>query len=276
MCRLFGYLGVRGASVAPWILETSTCLRAQANARPEQLQSDGWGVAWIDEHRKARLARGIHGAYEPEEAEHFSAAARAARGPLVLAHLRKASNPMNLPHERLIALENTQPFTYNGYLFAHNGSIPLPAETRPHLDRFEKQVRGVNDSEVLFWLLVKHVEAVGDPLTAYRRARDELVAVWNSAPPPRPTFPYTGLNVLFSRGANELWAFASSLGEHGTGLLDLHRPYYEMAYRADAKELLVASEPLENGTEGWKSLPTGTYLSARVDHGLLSLETGSL
>lgn len=262
--------------MTPWILESPTSLRAQANAREDQMQSDGWGIAWIDRSRKPHVERGIHGAYQSEEAGRFSAAAEAARGPLVVAHLRKASNPMNLPHDRLIAIENTQPFTHEGYLFAHNGSIPLPGETRPRLGEFERNVRGVNDSEVLFWLLVKHAESIGEPLTAFRKAREDLVAVWESSPPPRPTYPYTGLNVLFSRGPNELWAFASSMGEHGTGILDTHRPYYEMAYRADAKQLVVGSEPFENGAAAWNSLPAGRYLSARIDHGLVSLETGSI
>lgn len=275
MCRLFGLLGNSVTPADPWLLFTDRSLLRQSNVSPETAQKDGWGIAWFDASRNVRLEKGAAGAYRPGEVERFTQAARESRGPLVLGHLRHASNPMDLPPERLLGLENSQPFVHGSTLFAHNGSIPFPRETRTKLGRFEPRVKGVNDSEVLFWLLVRHIEETGDPLRAYAETVQDLEEVWNAqgAPPPGP---YSGLNVLISRGPNELWAFCRYLGEHGTGLLDTTRPYYEMTYAADAKQLVVGSEPFDTKRRDWVSLPNGHYLFAQATHGLVALQTGEL
>lgn len=275
MCRLFGLLGSPVTPAEPWLVSTDRSLLAQSNADPEKLQPDGWGIAWYPKTRNPRLIRGVGGAFEPGERERYVAAARAARGPVVLGHLRHASNPMNLPHRRLIGPENSQPFSSDSYLFAHNGSIPLPAETRPSLGKFEERLKGVNDSEVLFYLLVRYVEELGDPLGAYARAVDELVRVWR-AHGRTGSVPYSGLNVLFTRGPNELWAFCHWHGDHGGGLMDPHRPYYQMAYTTDTKQLIVGSEPFDSTRPDWHPLANGSYLFAHVQHGLVATKTGPI
>ena len=259
----------------PWLISTDRSLLAQSNANPAMLQPDGWGIAWYPATRSPRIVRGVGGAYEPGERERFVGAARRARGPVVIGHLRHASNPMNLPQRRLIGPENSQPFGHASYLFAHNGSIPHPAETRPRLGKFEEHVQGVNDSEVLFYLLVRHLETLGDPLAAYARTVQDLVEVHRDHGRPGQ-LPYTGLNVLFSRGPNELWAFCHWQGEHGGGLADTHRPYYQMTYATDTKQLVVGSEPFDSTRNDWRSLTNGSYLLAHVQAGLVATKTGPI
>lgn len=273
MCRLFGLLGSPTTPADPWLLTTDRSLLRQSNAAPDRQQRDGWGLAWYTESRTPHLEKGVEGAFA--EVEQFTRSARAARGPVVVGHLRHASNPMGLPRERLLGLENSQPFRDRGYLFAHNGHLPLPRETRPLLGPYEGKVRGVNDSEVLFWLLLRHVEAIGDPVGAYAATVADLLRVWEDGGRSTPE-PYSGLNVLFTRGPNELWAFCHWRGEHGTGLMDPGRPYYEMAYVADAKQCLVGSEPFDSSRRDWKNLGNGEFLVARVLQGLVTVETGRI
>ncbi len=273
VCRLFGLLGNPMTPADPWLVATDRSLLAQSNATPETRQPDGWGIAWYSEKRIPRIEKGVRGAFE--ERERFTDASRAARGPAVLGHLRHASNPMNLPRDRLIGLENSQPFVYRNFLFAHNGHIPHPRETRPLLGRYETFVQGVNDSEVLFWLLVRHVEELGDPVAAYAETVRELLQVWEENGGTTPT-PYSGLNVLFTRGPNELWAFCHWLGEHGSGLLDRSRPYYQLAYVTDAKQCVVGSEPFDSKRRDWRDLGNGQFLVARNVQGLVTVETGTI
>jgi hypothetical protein len=275
MCRLFGLLGNGVTPAEPWLLDTDRALLNQSNVTAEEAQTDGWGIGWFTERRTTRVEKGIGPASSPEEVDRFRAAARGAHGPLAIAHLRKASNPMGLPKERLIALENCQPFIHGSTMFAHNGMIPFPRETRAFLGEYEPMVRGVNDSEVLFWLLVRHLESDPDPVQAFAGTIADLVRVWREKGSPGGG-PYTGLNVLFSRGPNELWAFCQSLGEHGTGLLDRTRPYYQMTYLADAKQLVVGSEPFDSTRSDWRTLPNGHYLYAQSSHGLVAVKTGVL
>lgn len=262
MCRLFGLLSSRVESAEPWLVKHERSLLAQSNVTPEVAQRDGWGVGWFTSTGRTVVVKGVHGAFEEGEVERFRDAAKAAEGPLVIGHLRHASNPMNLPRERLLALENSQPFENHTTLFAHNGSIPFPTETRPLLGVHEPKVRGVNDSEVLFWLLVRHAEENHDPLNAYVHAVEDLVRVWMGLG--RPAIPpYSGLNVLFAPSPDDLWAFCLWTGDHGTGLFDDSRRYYEMAYHAEPHRVVVGSEPFDLTAGTWKSLESGTYLHAR-------------
>lgn len=264
MCRLFGQLTGRPAPAEEWLVRADRSLLAQSNTAPERAQSDGWGIGWMDDEGRARVEKGPGGAYAPGERERFVAAAGAADGPLVLGHLRHASNPLNLPHERLIAVENSQPFGSHTMLFAHNGMIPFPNETRPLLGRLEPKVRGVNDSEVLCWLLERNVEETQDVPGAYARTVEDLVRVWQGLH--RPSVPpFSGLNVVYARGPDELWAFCLWTGDHGTGLLDGGRRYYEMTYRTEPHRVVVGSEPFDGEKGRWTSLRSGQYLRAKRD-----------
>ena len=275
MCRLFGLLADPIVPAEPWLVTSERSLLRQSDVSPEVAQKDGWGIAWYDSRRRPHVDKGVHGASDPSEKDRFVGAARHASGSIVLGHLRHASNPMKLPHDRLIALENSQPFVYEGYLFGHNGSIPLPRETRPLLGSLEPNVRGVNDSEVLFWLLVRHMEEIQDPLQAYTRAVTDLAQVWDDHGRPKGG-PYTGLNVLFSTGPSDLWAFCNWLGDHGTGLIDETRPYYQMVYAANTKQVVVGSEPFDANPKQWKTLDNHRFLHAQAGQGLVGTTIGEI
>lgn len=273
MCRLFGQLSTRPEPAEPWLVRTERSLLAQANATAETAQRDGWGVGWFTSEGRPHVVKGMRGAFEPTERPRFEQAARTALPPLVVGHLRHASNPMNLPPEQLVGLENSQPFASHTTLFAHNGAIPFPRETRPYLGVHEKDVRGVNDSEVLFWLLVRNIEEIHDPLRGYVRTVEDLVRVRKDSGM-AAVRPFSGLNVLYAPSPSELWAFCLWTGEHGCGLLDTSRPYYEMTYRATPHAVVVGSEPFDREHGAWTSLPSGRYLRARVLDGRLDLLTG--
>jgi predicted glutamine amidotransferase len=261
MCRLFGVLSVQADSAEPWLVRSDRSLLLQSSV-PNHEQKDGWGIGWFRDGGRAQVEKGTGGAYTEEERARYLRVAGDARSTLVLGHLRHASNPLELPHEKLIALENSQPFENHTTLFAHNGSIPFPVETRPFLGVHEPKVRGVNDSEVLFWLLYRNTEETGDPLVGYVHTVEDLVRVWQAVGKPILP-PFSGLNVLFSRGPDELWAFCLWTGDHGSGLLDDHRRYYEMTYQTTAHRMVVGSEPFDREPGVWKPMPSGTYLVAR-------------
>lgn len=274
MCRLFGQLTASEKPAHTWLLDSERSLLRQSNASPETAQADGWGVGWYGRDGRIRVEKGVEGAFALSERAHFEQASREARGTLIVAHLRHASNPLHLPREKLLALENSQPFHSAKDIFAHNGAIPLPTETRPYLGRYAGDVRGVNDSEVLFWLFAHHVEDSGNPLEAYARTVEDLLQVWEASSRPG-TAPFSGLNVLFARGPDELWAFCHWKGEVGCGLLAPDRPYYEMTYREEPGQLIVGSEPFDS-RPGWTNLGNGQYLAARREGLRLRIRTGRI
>ncbi|HXY47662.1 MAG TPA: class II glutamine amidotransferase [Thermoplasmata archaeon] len=275
MCRMFGLLSTRDESAEPWLVRSDRSLLAQSNVSPETAQKDGWGIGWFEDGGRARVEKGTGQASAPAERDRYLAAAAEARGTLIFGHLRHASNPLKLPYEKLIALENSQPFEAHTVLFEHNGAISFPNETRPFLGVHEPKVRGVNDSEVLFWLLVRNTEEVGDPLAGFTHSVEDLVRVWQGLKQPAIP-PFSGLNVLFSRSPDELWAFCLWTGDHGTGLFDTKRRYYEMTYQAAPHRLIVGSEPFDAEPGVWKTLPGGSYLSARRKDRTIDVTVGRI
>lgn len=266
MCRLFGILSVEPGSAEHWLVRSDRSLLAQSNGDPDHTQKDGWGIGWFTDGGRTRVEKGTGGAYEEGERELYLRAAAEANGTLILGHLRHASNPLNLPHEQLIAPENSQPFENHTTLFAHNGAIWFPADTRPFLGVYEPKVHGVNDSEVLFWLLYRNSMEIGDPLLGYVHTVEDLVRVWEARGKPAIP-PFSALNLLFTRGPDELWAFCLWTGDHGHGLMDPTRRYFEMTFQAASHRVVVGSEPFDREPAVWKSLPSGMYLHAlRGDH----------
>jgi predicted glutamine amidotransferase len=275
MCRLLGLIAAEPESAEHWLVKSDRSLLAQSNVSPERAQKDGWGIGWFELPDRVRIEKGTGGAFENGERDRFLRVAAEARGNVVVGHLRHASNPLDLPHEQLISLENSQPFGTHTTIFAHNGSIPFPNETRPFLGVHEKEVKGVNDSEVLFRLLLRHYEEMHDVYRSYAHAVEDLDRIWVAVGRPAVE-PYTGLNVLFSPTPHELWAFALSTGDHGCGLLDETRPYYEMAYRVEPHRVVIGSEPFDRTPGVWKSLSSGQFLHATVRGARVDLESGPI
>lgn len=275
MCRLLGVLSPEERSARHWLLESERSLLVQSDVSPEVAQRDGWGIGWFDSQDRIHVQKGIHGAFEPSEKEHFRLVAGSAKSRNLIGHLRHASNPMNLPREQLLSLPNSQPFEDGRTLFAHNGSIPLPTETRRLLGALDAKVQGVNDSEVLYWLLEKQYLASGDCVRSYQAARTELVSVWESHGAPAGG-PWSGLNVLFAPVPDELWAFCCYEGEHGHNLCDEGQPYYQMCYQETPGGLVVGSEPFDSHRERWTPLLNGEYLRGQIHRGKVVLTKGRL
>ncbi|MHB1435852.1 MAG: class II glutamine amidotransferase [Thermoplasmata archaeon] len=274
MCRWIGQLGSDRATLIDDLVESPTSLLKLSHVRPTALQADGWGIAWWDGRLGLQRVVGTGGAFEPAESPRFRATARKAQGPVIVGHLRRASNPMGRPAAELIGEANSQPFTDGSYIFAHNGMIPHPETTRRRLGRFHDRVRGVNDSEILFWLLRAHLDSDDDIVAAFGRSVADLRDDWRSEGSPIAG-PYSGLNVLWTRGTDDLWAFCLSRGDHGPGLADRDRPYYRLAFRAESDRIKVASEPTD-GHPGWGSLENGHYLHARRSSSGIRWESGPI
>ncbi len=275
MCRLLGVLSPDELSARPWLLDSARSLYSQSNVTPETAQMEGWGSGWFDSEGRIHVQKGIRGAFEPSEKQHFRLIAGSARSRNLVGHLRHASNPLNLPREQLLALVNSQPFEDGQTMFAHNGSIPLPTETRELLGPFDAEVKGVNDSEVLYWLIQKHYHDSGDALDAFVRSRKDLISVWERHGRPEGG-PWSGLNVLFAPMPDELWAFCCYHGEHGHNLCDEGQPYYQMSYQETPTGLVIGSEPFDSHRENWNELPNGHFLRGRIHEGRILLDKGPL
>ena len=263
MCRLYGALTGVSRTHLPDLVESPKSLFAQSRADPKRPQKDGWGIGWYPSYpTMPELVRSARPVFQ--EPGRFREAAGQARAALIVAHIRYASNPLVLPRPQLIGEANSQPFTFGRYVFAHNGTLNIPREVARSLGEWEVRIKGHNDSEVLFWLVMKGVQdARGDLAEGLRQAVRHIGIVWDVLMPKPGPAPYTALNLILADGERlaALCLYQEKHADESQALCSPDRPYYEMCYRESPEGLRVASEPTD-GSRNWRSLPNGRLLLA--------------
>lgn len=179
MCRLLGVV-----SRDPIALDRAVAEEIEPFTAQSEIHRDGWGVSWFDDEDVSaeRDTSGERGApladpRRPQIRRHLdvareSAAYReavaAARGPMMLVHLRRASPGLPL------RIANTHPFREGETVFAHNGQVDLTDPLRDSiLARGGRTPEGTTDSELFFSLITLHQRET-DLATAVQRAAAEL------------------------------------------------------------------------------------------------------
>ncbi len=269
MCRLFAALSIEPSNAENYLLDAECSLYKLSHVQSGSMQRDGWGVAYYANNRPI-----VRKSEKPvyDEPDKFRSVSREARSNIIVAHIRQASNPRRLPLNQLIGIENTQPFSIENYVFAHNGTINLPDELEEELGEYRAKICGVNDSEVYFWYLIKEIHSGKDPIQAFYSSIDMMDNLWLKFRHSHrdKSYPYVGLNTIITDG-RKLYAFCRFYHEYGNSELSLCRQdqkYFQMSYLAERKHLVIASEKLTADSR-WRVIDTNEALIAEiVDHRL--------
>lgn len=241
MCRLFGQHAHAGYDATAPLCSAENALRFQSHKHPH-----GWGIGWYDRGSPC-VRRGILPAHSDEA---FAAAGSEICAPLVVAHVREASVGPVLP-------ENTHPFVYDRWLFAHNGTVARfrdAPEVRAEIEReidpdLRLRMKGDTDSERCFYLFLSRLRAraglEAPALAAVRRALGETVGavlrIADAVPTPKPS----SLTFLVSDG--RLLAAC----RHGRTL--------QLSVDAGPRHaFVVASERI--GHDRWREVPEGHFV----------------
>ncbi len=255
MCRILASISAEPISLKDYLVDDECSLLRQSTAREDKLQRDGWGVAWYE--RSWNIEKSPRPVFEEREKIERIAGREYS---LFIAHIRKASNPLNLPIEKLRSYENTQPFSYKNWVFAHNGQINHPDMVKESMGEWSSKIRGMNDSEVYFWLLMKYIGERGNVIEAMRSLVEHLHSLWESMPEEdRAKSPYSSLNMVLSDG-ERLYAYNRYDGRGKDSLCFRDRPYYQMQYLEIPEGIVIASERTSN--MGWKAIGDGNILVA--------------
>jgi len=283
MCRLFGSLAAGELDLQGHLISSDISLLAQSNANRERLQGDGWGMGHFSASGRPVIFVSTKPVYKDKRS--YAEEIKKASGSTVIAHIRRASNPRGLDRSAIIRPVNQQPFAYKSWLFAHNGTVRIPDQALKHAGRHKSLMKGNNDSEVYFRLLMNSLEKTGSVRKGVLQTVDSLWTAWKEAPAQvraKQELPYVGLNFLMGDG-KRLWAFCKYDGwkpESDDNWLchpSPPHPLYEMCFRLerDGKGIVVASEATKPGGR-WQPLKDGMLLEARLDNGLVQLEVESL
>ena len=268
MCRLLGIISYQKVDAAFALLDAPGSLFRLSRISRKEIQKDGWGIGWFEKGRP-NLLKSPKPIYADKVL--LKKAINRAKGHALIGHVRWASNPLKLPKHRLIGEVHSQPFAYQQWLFAHNGTLLIPKEVRAQLGPLEKHIRGNNDSEVLFYWLMKYLRqplahgGVTGIVSSIRRSLKELDEIWKECRHRYPLYkyPYHGLNWVLTNGKILVAMCYVNPGGFGKSkaLGQRRDPYYQLRYRQDSEGWTVASEPLDDDPQ-WKSFSHGQILIA--------------
>jgi glutamine amidotransferase len=251
VCRLFGQYAHAGFDATEPLCSAENALRFQSHKHPH-----GWGIGWYD-HGSPRVRRGILPAHSDDA---FAAAGKEICAPLVVAHVREASvGP--------VLHENTHPFVYDRWLFAHNGTVArfrdvpeVRSAIEAEIDRdLRLRLKGDTDSERCFYLFLTRLRArpglEAPGLEDVRRALADTVAtvlrIADAVPVPKPS----SLTFLVSDGR----------------LLAACRHGRTLQVSGDAgprHAFVVASERI--GRSPWSEVPEGSFIGTEDAIGRVS------
>jgi len=260
MCRLYGFLATDATRLECSLVSAQNALIVQSDRDGRGVRNaDGWGIAhWVGE--KKEVIKSTMPAFADKQ---FVEIASSIWSEAAIAHVRAATVGR-------VAEQNTHPFTFGTWAFAHNGTVDEfeHVATRLDIGPFGPPA-GQTDSEMVFlWLLNRMGDYGLDP---YKTATSlepvvELLAdavldlvdisVLSGAPrPPKLNFIVSdGRHMAASRWGNTLY------WTHRRGVRDCavcgvsHCPEADDTYRS----VVIASEPLTD--EHWREVLEGTVL----------------
>lgn len=256
MCRLFGMTGgAEPVAASFWLLEAPDSLSVQSRREP-----DGTGLGVFDPDGAPRVQKWPIAAYADRA---FAEEARHVTSTTFIAHIRYASTGA-------VEVKNTHPFEQHGRLFAHNGVVENLEMLDDELGEHLALVAGDTDSERVFALVTKNVEAAGGDVTAGLLAACRWIAVH---------LPIYALNVVLTT-PHGLWALRypdthqlyvlerPAGGPRGNRHLDGASAAGAVRVRsghlATHPAVIIASEPMDEDP-GWRPMASGELVHVDAD-----------
>lgn len=262
MCRLYGLVASEETGLECSLVEAQNALLVQSDRDLRGVRNpDGWGIAAWD-----GTVPGVVKSTSPAFADRgFREIASSVFSHSVIAHIRAATIGS-------VAFENTHPFQYGPWAFAHNGTIASFEHVRTHLDLGPYgPAQGVTDSETVFlWLLnrmrdhgispIRQADSLPPIVELLHDAVQDLVQIsMRAGADHAPTLNFLlsdGRHLAASRWGNSLyWLYRTGVTDCmvcGTS----HCPTADASYKA----VVVASEPMTD--EDWNEIPEGTVFGA--------------
>ena len=264
MCRLYAQVSLKPESARDLLVDSEFSLLRQADGDPANPQKDGWGVAWFGADGRPKVVKS--GGSASVERAAFARAADGAVSPIVVAHLRAASNPN-------INADYAHPFEDEGWVFIHNGTLTIAKEVAEALGARKARLKTDSDSEIYFQQFLKHLASTGDPSHAFEACIEENWRLWESC---RGRYkdaatPYTSLNAIASdgRGIHAL-CHASRRGLADCGVFHCDQAWSVMSFATRGGRFVLSSEGEDGGDwtrlappETISAVPTGSRVDVR-------------
>jgi len=225
-----------------------------ARQNVETTNGDGFGVGWYGEEPTPGVYRDTHPAWNDRNYRHLAAHIHSR---LFMSHVRASTGSP-------VQKTNCHPFTFETWLFQHNGSVPQYGRLKRELlfdvdpDLF-LSIEGSTDSETLFFLALTF-GLRDDPLAALQRTVGHVERARGQAGIDLPLY----LSVAVTDG-QRIWAVRYSSNRQSRTLY--HSRHSHALRRVDGSyevlpdgAVVVVSEPLDELAEHWEEVPESTAI----------------
>ena len=244
MCRFLAYQG------EPILIETLVCAPCHslvhqslhASEGKTETNGDGFGLGWYGERPAPGLYREVRPAWSDENLRSLASQVRSG---VFFAHVRASTGTAT-------TRANCHPFSAGNMLFMHNGQVGGWPRLRRQIeamipDALYDQRTGTTDSEALF-LAAMARGLTQDPAGAVGAVLADVAALGQAAGVAAPLRFTAALT-----DGEQLWAFRWASDDHAPTLY----------WRHDARGLVVVSEPIDDASAGWNTVPPGFMLHSR-------------
>ncbi|MTI08289.1 class II glutamine amidotransferase, partial [Curvivirga aplysinae] len=209
---------------------------------------DGFGIGWYGERSIPGTYHEILPAWNDSNLRNIAAQVRSGN---FFAHVRASTGTAT-------SRQNCHPFSYNKWMFMHNGQIGDYCDLRRKLesdisDELYAERTGTTDSELLFLLMLDR-GLDDNPIQATKDLLEHLNQVMSEKSSKKPF----RMTAAFTDGPR----------------------YYAMRYSTDDKppslyyaqindQLIIMSEPSEDDSTTWIEVPPSTLIEATADNQLV-------
>lgn len=256
MCRLFGLLANKEVGVEFSFLRADKPWRSLGKSNPH-----GWGIGYYDNGKAMLFKQPISAADDQE----FSNKAKNVRSKILISHVRRSTQGVKKE-------ENTHPFVYGDWIFAHNGNIDIKEKIKTKLfDDFKNDIKGDTDSEVFFYWLLQNINEA-NIIEGIKKSIEYIEE--------NKGHNTSSLNFLLTNG-KQLYAFRQAfISEDYYSLFYLVRDPGKNKFQdfisndtkqlirskmlKDEKAILICSEKLTTD-EKWRLIPNGTLFVVNED-----------
>lgn len=266
MCRLYGFRATEPTKVECTLVYAQNALLAQSAADLRGVaHPHGWGIAYYENGTPQVERRGTAAFSDL----HFSLAAERIYSRTVLAHVRLATVGRSM-------IENTHPFAYGPWVFAHNGTIgafeALERGMAQEVDEsFLPLRRGTTDSELAFhWILTRmrksgiaidargnEVSALAEVVREAMRALAERCRAAGAETTTKLNFILTDGSVMVASRWNRSLHWVRRVGVHDCEICRI--PHVQGQPGVDYRAVVLASEPISH--EPWQPVPDRSLIA---------------
>ncbi|OQS02528.1 hypothetical protein THRCLA_05104 [Thraustotheca clavata] len=282
---------------------------------PSQLNADGFGIGWYAEKlysnkqreydevmpspkKQCRHSDSVDGVVVPRNREYetpcvFTSISPAWNNRNLVQLADKVSSPLFFAHVRAASIgsltseTNCHPFTFDKYLFMHNGGVSDFSKIKRRLiDRLSEvaydMIRGSTDSEHCFALYLTELEKIG-PLEGEFTGKEMRSAMFNTiriinalcretgiTEPSLLNFAVTdGDTLIATRYVNVDSSAAASLyftsGSRWIRSVERPKEYIMQRHNKEEKVFVMASERLSNELGDWLEVPKNAIVTVSAE-----------